>query len=168
MTKLLQRVIAELEKLSEEEQDAIRAVRTRFANATRLLAELEDERGWKVRFAATTDDGWNRLAQMVRQEIAAGDITPIADVSEHIEITPGVCGGKPRIAGHRIKVAAIAEMYLEMGESLEEIASKYNLSLASVHAAMAYYYDHKQEIDRQTAEGEAFVEELKRNSPSSR
>ena len=71
MTKLLQRVIAELEKLSEEEQDAI---------ATRLLAELEDERGWKVRFEATTDNQWDRLAEMVRQEIAAGEITPLGDV----------------------------------------------------------------------------------------
>jgi len=71
MTKLLQRVIAELEKLSEEEQDAI---------ATRLLAELEDERGWNVRFEATTDNRWDRLAEMVRQEIAAGDITPLADI----------------------------------------------------------------------------------------
>jgi uncharacterized protein (DUF433 family) len=25
-------------------------------------------------------------------------------ISEHIEITPGVCGGKPRIAEHQIKV----------------------------------------------------------------
>lgn len=71
MTKLLQQAIAELEKLSEEEQDAI---------AVRLLAELEDERKWKVRFEATTDNQWDRLAQMVRQEIAAGDITPLADV----------------------------------------------------------------------------------------
>ncbi|MEQ9239046.1 hypothetical protein [Coleofasciculus sp. E2-BRE-01] len=42
MTELLQRVIAQLEKLPEEEQDAI---------ATRLLAELEDERAWKIRSA---------------------------------------------------------------------------------------------------------------------
>lgn len=64
MTELLQRVIAELEKLPQEEQNAI---------ATRLLAELEDERAWKVRFEATTDNQWDRLAGMVRQEIAAGE-----------------------------------------------------------------------------------------------
>ena len=71
MTELLQHVIAELEKLPEEEQDAI---------ATRLLAELEDERAWKGRFEATTDKQWDRLAERVRQEIAAGDITPLGDV----------------------------------------------------------------------------------------
>jgi uncharacterized protein (DUF433 family) len=86
---------------------------------------------------------------------------------EHIAISPDVCFGKPRIAGTRMYVAAIAKMYLEMGESLEEIAADYNLSLASVHAAMAYYYDHREEIDRRTAQSEAFVEELRRNSPPS-
>jgi uncharacterized protein (DUF433 family) len=85
---------------------------------------------------------------------------------EHIAIHPDFCFGKPRIAGTRMSVAAIVEMYLEMGQSLEEIASKYDLSLASVYAAMAYYYDHQQEIDRRTADSEAFVEEFKRKNPS--
>jgi mRNA-degrading endonuclease RelE of RelBE toxin-antitoxin system len=71
MTELLQRVIAELEKLPEDEQDAI---------ATRLLAELEDERAWKVRFESTTNEQWDRLAQIVRQEIVAGDTTPLDEV----------------------------------------------------------------------------------------
>lgn len=88
-------------------------------------------------------------------------------ITEHIEITPGVLGGKPRIAGHRIAVAQIAQMYLKMGESIEDIARDYNLSPASVHAAMSYYYDHREEIDHRTAMGDAFVEELKRNSPPS-
>lgn len=71
MTELLQRVIAELEKLPEDEQDAI---------ATRLLAELEDERAWKVRFESTTNEQWDRLAQMVRQEIVTGDTSPLDEV----------------------------------------------------------------------------------------
>lgn len=71
MTELLQHVIAELEKLPEDEQNAI---------ATRLLAELEDERAWKVRFESTTNEQWDRLAHMVRQEIVAGDTTPLDEV----------------------------------------------------------------------------------------
>jgi hypothetical protein len=71
MTELLQRVIAELEKLPDQEQDAI---------ATRLLAELEDEKEWKIRFEATTDEQWDRLAAMVRRDIVAGDITPLDDI----------------------------------------------------------------------------------------
>ena|SRR4028119_175819 len=88
-------------------------------------------------------------------------------IPKYIEITPGVLGGKPRIAGHRISVAQIAEMYLKMGESIEEIATEYNLSPASVHAAMTYYYEHREEIDRRTAESDAFIEELKRQTPPS-
>lgn len=71
MTELLRCVIAELEKLPDQEQDAI---------ATRLLAELEDEKAWKVRFESTTDEQWHRLAAMVRQDIVAGDITPLDDI----------------------------------------------------------------------------------------
>lgn len=71
MTELLERVIAQLKTLPADEQDAI---------AARLLAELEDERVWKAQFESTTDDQWDRIAEMVRQEIAAGDITPLAEV----------------------------------------------------------------------------------------
>jgi uncharacterized protein (DUF433 family) len=86
---------------------------------------------------------------------------------EHIAIHPDYCFGKPRIINTRMYVAAIAEIYLKMGESVEDIAAKYDLSLASVHAAMAYYYDFREEIDRHTAETEAIVEQMRRNSPPS-
>ena len=46
----------------------------------RLLAELEDERAWKASFEATTNEQWDRLAAMVRQEITAGEIAPLDDV----------------------------------------------------------------------------------------
>jgi uncharacterized protein (DUF433 family) len=79
-------------------------------------------------------------------------------LQKYIEITDGVCSGKPCIAGTRIAVADIATMYLRMGQSLEEIAGKYQLSLAAVYAAMAFYFEHRQEIDRRTAQAEAFAE----------
>ena len=63
MTELLRRVIAEPEKLPEDELEAIAS----------LLAELEDERMWKVRFEATTNEQWDHLAEMVRQQITSGE-----------------------------------------------------------------------------------------------
>jgi uncharacterized protein (DUF433 family) len=87
-------------------------------------------------------------------------------LNRHIEITPGVRSGKPRIAETRITVADVAIMYLRMGQSLEEIAGKYQLSLASIHAAMAFYYDNRQEIDQRIAEAEAFVEADRLKTPS--
>ncbi|XWK89944.1 MAG: DUF433 domain-containing protein [Phormidium sp.] len=85
---------------------------------------------------------------------------------EYIEVTPGVCGGRPRIVGHRITVADIAVMYIKMGYSLEEIAGKYDLPLASVYAAMAYYFEHREEIDRRLREDAEFVEVFKQQHPS--
>lgn len=87
-------------------------------------------------------------------------------LNRHIEITPGVRSGKPHIAGTRITVADVAIMYLQMGQSLEEIAGKYQLSLASVHAAMAFYYDHREEIDQRIASGAAFAEADRLKHPS--
>ena len=81
--------------------------------------------------------------------------------TEYIAIDPHYCFGKPRIIGTRMTVAAIAQMYLEMGQSLEEIAIKYHLSLASVYAAMSYYYDHREDIDRHSFETDKVVEKMK-------
>lgn len=43
------------------------------------MAELEDEQQWKTRFAATTDDQWNQMAAIVRQEIAKYETVPPTD-----------------------------------------------------------------------------------------
>ena len=84
----------------------------------------------------------------------------------HIEITPGVAGGKPRIAGHRITVQDIAVWHEHMGHSVDEIAKDYDLTLADVHAALAYYHDHRAAIDRRIRDDEEFVAELRRRTPS--
>ena len=60
----------------------------------------------------------------------------------------------------------VVVMHLRMGQSLAEIAGKYDLSLAAVHAAMALYYDHKAEIDERITQDEAYAEAFQRNNPS--
>ena len=85
---------------------------------------------------------------------------------ERIEIDPLICSGKPRIAGHRITVANIVVWYERMGKTPDEIADEHDLSLADIHAALAYYFDHRGEIDRSLTEGEAFAEMLRQTSPS--
>jgi len=89
-----------------------------------------------------------------------------AELDHHIEIIPDVRGGRPRIAGTRITVADIVIMHLRLGLSLEEIAGKYDLDLAGVYAAMAYYYDHRSGIDASIEADEAFAEAFRRNNPS--
>ena len=63
-------------------------------------------------------------------------------------------------------MADIVIMHLRLGQSLEEIAGKYDLDLAGVHAAMAYYYDHRSEIDGGIEADEAFAEAIRRHNPS--
>jgi uncharacterized protein (DUF433 family) len=87
-------------------------------------------------------------------------------IARHIVITPNICFGRPRIAGHRITVADVAIMHLRMGLSLEEIAGKYKLDPAAVYAAMAYYCENREEIDQKIKEDEEFVAEFKRTHPS--
>jgi uncharacterized protein (DUF433 family) len=84
----------------------------------------------------------------------------------HIQITPDVCGGKPRIVGHRITVQNIVVWHERLGLSADEIATEYDLTLGDVYAALAYYYDHRAEIDALIRVDQAFVEELRKLTPS--
>jgi uncharacterized protein (DUF433 family) len=86
-------------------------------------------------------------------------------ISEYIGVRPGYCGGEPHILGHRIKVRHVAVWHEEMAMSPAEIAATYpTITLAQVHAALAYYYDHQDEIRAAIAEEDRFVEELKAKS----
>ena len=81
--------------------------------------------------------------------------------TQHIEMSPDVAGGRPRIAGHRITVQNVVIWHERMGLSADEIASNYGLSLADVYAALAYYYDHRQEIDQAIVADESYIAELR-------
>jgi uncharacterized protein (DUF433 family) len=82
-------------------------------------------------------------------------------VSAHIAITPGIAGGKPRIAGHRITVQNIVIWHERMGLSADEIAHEYELSLADVYASLAYYYDHREQIDHAIKADEEYITALR-------
>jgi uncharacterized protein (DUF433 family) len=84
----------------------------------------------------------------------------------HITQTPGVCGGEPCIAGRRIKVRHVYVWYDLMGKSDEEIASEYGLSLAQIHAALTYAYEHLDEIREAIRKEDEFIEEYKKQHPS--
>ncbi len=87
-------------------------------------------------------------------------------LNKYIEITPGICGGRPRLASRRITVADVVLMNLRLDLSLEEIAVKYDLPLAAAYSAMAYYHDHRAEIDDSIKNDRAFVRAFKRNNVS--
>jgi uncharacterized protein (DUF433 family) len=85
----------------------------------------------------------------------------------HIETTPGVCGGKPRLTGTRIRVQDVVIWHERMNLSADEIASKHpQASLAAIYAALAYYHDNREQIDQEMRRGGEVIEELRRAYPS--
>lgn len=82
--------------------------------------------------------------------------------AKHIESVPEKCGGKPCIAGTRIRVWDIYIASEVRGESPDEITAQYpSITLADVHAALAYYWDNREAIDQQMKESDEFVEKMK-------
>jgi len=81
--------------------------------------------------------------------------------------TPGTCGGRPRIDGHRITVEDVAVWHQRMGMSPDEIVSAYpSLTLSDVHAALAYYYEHREQVEASIQEGQRLTAELRAKGPS--
>lgn len=66
-------------------------------------------------------------------------------IKTHVELDEK---GVVWIQGTRIKVIEIALDKIANGSSPEEIHFQYpHLSLAQIHSALAYYYDHQAEFD---------------------
>lgn len=85
----------------------------------------------------------------------------------HIECSPEVCGGKPCIAGHRIRVQDVAVWHEYQGLSADEIVARFpQLTLADVYCALAYYHDHREEIHRDMRHAEELVRTLRAEIPS--
>ncbi|MCA9966485.1 MAG: DUF433 domain-containing protein [Anaerolineales bacterium] len=64
-----------------------------------------------------------------------------------ISIDPTIRNGRPCIADTSIEVSVIVIAKIVHGLEPDEIAADYDLSLAQVYAALAYYYDNKQALD---------------------
>lgn len=88
-------------------------------------------------------------------------------IREHVAKTPGVCGGKACIAGHRIRVLDIVAWHEIRGYCPDEIVTMFpGISLADVHAALAYYFDNRDEIDEEFRREDTIAEQLKSRYPS--
>lgn len=86
--------------------------------------------------------------------------------TQHIVATPNVAGGKPRIDGHRITVQNVVIWHERLGMSVDTIAAEYDLTPAQVHAALAFYFDHRVEIDQSIAADRDFTGALQQQTPS--
>ena len=80
----------------------------------------------------------------------------------HVTKTPGVCGGKACIEGTRIRVNNVVFLHKD-GANDEKILEAYpDLTPAQIHAALAYYYDNREEIDAELAADTSWAESLGR------
>ena len=86
--------------------------------------------------------------------------TRTVDIGTLITRTPDVRGGRPRIVGTGVTVQRIVGWY-KLGLSPEEIAEEFgHLTLAQVHAALAYYHANRDEIESAIMADEAEADRL--------
>jgi uncharacterized protein (DUF433 family) len=86
---------------------------------------------------------------------------------QHIEKTPGVVGGNARIAGTRIRVMDTVVWHERQGMSPDEIIADFpQLTLADIHAALAYYFDNREEIEESFAREKVFAKAMHKKYPS--
>ena len=84
-----------------------------------------------------------------------------------IESQPDVCGGKPCVAGTRIRVQDVFVWHELQGQSADEIVSRFpQLTMADVYAALSYYWDHRDEIQRDMQAESDLVTRLRQQSVS--
>jgi uncharacterized protein (DUF433 family) len=84
----------------------------------------------------------------------------VTEIGTLIDRDPKIRGGRPKIAGTGLTVSRIAGWY-KMGMTPEEIALEYpHLTLAQVHAALAYYHINRDEIEADLAQEESAALQL--------
>lgn len=92
-------------------------------------------------------------------------IAPVATAYRHIETNDE---GQVVIKGTRFKVRVFVEIWKGNGWSPEELHEQYpDLSMAQIHSALAYYWDHQQEMDVAIAEARTMEERYRRETPDS-
>lgn len=85
-----------------------------------------------------------------------------AHITKHAQIS----GGKPCIAGTRIRVQDVYLWHEMGGKSAAEIATAHELSLAQVYAALTYAFDHLDTIQADIHASDAYIDALKSQYPS--
>ena len=84
---------------------------------------------------------------------------------EHISLDEA---NVPLIAGTRVKVIELVLDHLVYGWSPEELHFQYpHLTMGKIYSALAYYWDHKAELEQDLERRLQLVDQLQKASPSS-
>ncbi len=79
--------------------------------------------------------------------------------------TEGVMGGQPRIEGHRISVIQLAEWIFDEGMAPETVSAEFDLALADIYRALAYYYDNIEEMGERRRKRQERVQRSREQQP---
>jgi uncharacterized protein (DUF433 family) len=86
-------------------------------------------------------------------------INSLIEIDEH---------GVPWISGANTKVVEVVLDKMAYGWSPEEMHRQHShLSMAQIHAALSYYYEHQDEVDADIERRDRYVEELRALQPDS-
>jgi uncharacterized protein (DUF433 family) len=89
-------------------------------------------------------------------------IAPTRTAYEHIVLDED---GVPWIAGANTKIVELVAEARAHGWSPEELAYQHpHLTLGQVHSALAYYWDHREEIEADLTRRKALIDEIRRES----
>jgi uncharacterized protein (DUF433 family) len=92
--------------------------------------------------------------------------SPATELNSIIVRTPDILGGKPRLKGHRVGVHRVAGWW-KLGLTVEEIGERLStLTPAELHAALAYYHLHRDEIEGYLDEERTVGRGLERKPPA--
>jgi uncharacterized protein (DUF433 family) len=84
----------------------------------------------------------------------------------HIVKTPDTCSGLPRIEGTRITVNLVVREVVRCRWTPEEVLIAHpHLTMAQIYAALAYYFDHFEEVNASLKEGDELETKLRRQFP---
>lgn len=87
-------------------------------------------------------------------------------LAKRIVRTPNICGGKPRIEGHRIRVRDIVKWFEILGMNADEIANDYDLNLSDIYLALAYYHANQEELQAEWDKEDIIVKKIENKFPS--
>lgn len=71
---------------------------------------------------------------------------------------PNVLGGEPTVAGTRVPVRSVVIGFRRYGGDVERVGRAYQLDIAAVQDAMAYYRQHREEIEALIRDNELAAE----------
>jgi uncharacterized protein (DUF433 family) len=94
------------------------------------------------------------------REVSQESVMAVVHPIDTIVSDPNIRGGQPIVAGTNVRVSDVIASYLYRGLAAEELAVNFALDMGQVHAVLAYYYQHKSDMDAQMRNEAAEAEKL--------